>query len=65
MPSADAGSTASRSSLGALRPLAPYALVHRTRIGLALVALIVASGATLVVPIAVRRMISSGSIFWP
>ena len=60
MSSADAGSTASRSSLGALRPLAPYALVHRTRIGLALVALIVASGATLVVPIAVRRMIDYG-----
>ena len=60
MSSADAGSTASRSSLGTLRPLAPYALVHRTRIGLALVALIVASGATLVVPIAVRRMIDYG-----
>ena len=43
-----------------MRPLAPYALVHRTRIGLALVALVVASGATLVVPIAVRRMIDYG-----
>jgi ATP-binding cassette, subfamily B, bacterial len=57
---ADAGSKTSRSSLGALRPLAPYAFAHRTRIGLALVALIVASGATLVVPIAVRRMIDFG-----
>jgi ATP-binding cassette subfamily B protein len=57
---ADAGSKTSRSSLGALRPLAPYAFVHRTRIGLALVALIVASAATLVVPIAVRRMIDFG-----
>src|SRR5271157_1694393 len=57
---ADAGSKASRSSLGALRPLAPYAFVHRTRIGLALVALVVASAATLVVPIAVRRMIDFG-----
>ena len=56
----DAGSKSSRASLGALRPLAPYALVHRTRIGLALVALIVASAATLVVPIAVRRMIDYG-----
>jgi ATP-binding cassette subfamily B protein len=57
---ADAGSKTSRSSLGALRPLAPYAFVHRTRIGLALTALIIASAATLVVPIAVRRMIDFG-----
>ncbi|MGA8444728.1 MAG: ABC transporter transmembrane domain-containing protein [Roseiarcus sp.] len=57
---ADAGSTTSRSSLGALRPLAPYAFVHRTRIGLALTALVIASAATLVVPIAVRRMIDFG-----
>jgi ATP-binding cassette, subfamily B, bacterial len=60
MSSADAGSKRSRVSLGALRPLAPYALVHRTRIVLALIALAVASGATLVVPIAVRRMIDFG-----
>ena len=53
-------SKTSRSSLGALRPLAPYAFVHRVRIGLALVALIIASAATLVVPIAVRRMIDFG-----
>ena len=57
---ADAGSTTSRSSLSALRPLAPYAFVHRTRIGLALTALVIASAATLVVPIAVRRMIDFG-----
>jgi ATP-binding cassette subfamily B protein len=57
---ADAGSKTSRSSLSALRPLAPYAFVHRTRIGLALVAITVASAATLVVPIAVRRMIDYG-----
>ena len=57
---ADAGSKTSRSSLGALKPLAPYAFVHRTRIGLALAALVVASAATLVVPIAVRRMIDFG-----
>ena len=60
MSSADAGSKASRSSLAALRPLAPYAFVHRTRIGLALAALVIASAATLVVPIAVRRMIDFG-----
>jgi ATP-binding cassette subfamily B protein len=57
---ADAGSKKSRVSFGALRPLAPYALVHRTRIALSLVALAVASAATLVVPIAVRRMIDYG-----
>jgi ATP-binding cassette subfamily B protein len=60
MSSADAGSKGSRVSLGALRPLAPYALVHRTRIVLALIALAIASAATLVVPVAVRRMIDYG-----
>ena len=57
---ADAGSKRSRVSLGALKPLAPYAFAHRGRIGLALIALTVASAATLVVPIAVRRMIDFG-----
>jgi ATP-binding cassette, subfamily B, bacterial len=57
---ADLGSKRSRVSLGALKPLAPYALAHRGRIGLALIALTVASAATLVVPIAVRRMIDFG-----
>jgi ATP-binding cassette subfamily B protein len=57
---ADAGSKRSRVSLGALRPLAPYAFAHRGRIGLALIALTIASAATLVVPIAVRRMIDFG-----
>ena len=42
------------------RPLAPYAFAHRGRIALALIALTVASAATLVVPIAVRRMIDFG-----
>jgi ATP-binding cassette, subfamily B, bacterial len=61
MPSAaDVGSKRSRISLGALRPLAPYAFAHRGRIALALIALTVASAATLVVPIAVRRMIDFG-----
>ncbi|HEY1781885.1 MAG TPA: ABC transporter transmembrane domain-containing protein [Roseiarcus sp.] len=60
MSSAANGAKRSRSSLGALRPLAPYALKHRTRIVLALIALSVASGATLVVPVAVRRMIDFG-----
>ena len=57
---ADVGSKRSRVSLGALKPLAPYALAHRGRIGLALIALTVASAATLVVPIAVRGMIDFG-----
>src|SRR5271163_3429607 len=57
---ADVGSKRSRVSLGALKPLAPYAFAHRTRIVLALIALAIASGATLVVPIAVRRMIDFG-----
>src|SRR5277367_7096958 len=60
MSSADTGSKRSRVSLGALKPLAPYAFAHRTRIVLALIALTVASAATLVVPIAVRRMIDFG-----
>ena len=47
-------------SLNALRPLLPYALRHRARIVGALMALLVASGATLVVPIAVRLMIDRG-----
>jgi ATP-binding cassette subfamily B protein len=60
MSSADTGSKRSRASLSALKPLAPYAFAHRTRIVLALVALAIASAATLVVPIAVRRMIDFG-----
>jgi len=57
---ADVGSKRSRVSFGALRPLAPYAFAHRGRIALALIALAIASAATLVVPIAVRRMIDFG-----
>jgi len=47
-------------SLAALKPLLPYALRNKGRIGLALVALTAASAATLTFPIAVRRMIDSG-----
>ena len=60
MSSTDTGSKRSRVSLAALKPLAPYALAHRGRIVLALIALALASAATLVVPIAVRRMIDFG-----
>jgi len=49
-----------RVSLGALRPLLPYALRYRGRIGAALVALVIASLATLVVPVAIRQMIDFG-----
>jgi len=50
----------SRVSLAALRPLLPYALAHRGQVIGALAALVVASAATLVVPVAVRRMIDYG-----
>jgi len=58
-PSAPAA-TKARVSLGALRPLLPYALRHRGRIAAGFVALFVASAATLAVPFAVRRMIDYG-----
>ena len=51
---------APRAPLGALRSVLPYALAHKMRIAAALVALIVASAATLVVPVAVRRMMDFG-----
>ena len=38
----------------------PYALAYKTRIAAALIALVVASAATLVVPVAVRRMMDFG-----
>jgi ATP-binding cassette subfamily B protein len=60
MSSADTGSKRSRVSFTALKPLAPYAFARRGRIVLALIALAIASAATLVVPIAVRRMIDFG-----
>lgn len=61
MPMPDAASAAKpRASLSALRPLLPYALRHRGRIGLAVAALIVASAATLTFPFAVQRMIDYG-----
>ncbi len=56
----DAEAKARRVPLGALKPLLPYALAYRSRIVAALIALIVASAATLVVPLAVRRMVDFG-----
>ncbi|MET0743972.1 MAG: ABC transporter transmembrane domain-containing protein, partial [Microvirga sp.] len=52
--------TASKAPLGALRPLVPYALAYRGRILAAFLALVAASAATLVMPIAVRRVIDFG-----
>ncbi|HZZ59895.1 MAG TPA: ABC transporter transmembrane domain-containing protein [Roseiarcus sp.] len=57
---AAAASKATRAPLGALRPLLPYALAYRGRIIGALIALLIASAATLVVPVAVRRMTDFG-----
>ena len=56
----DTAAAPPRTSLRALIPLLPYAWRYRLRIGAALVALTVASAATLTVPIAVRRMIDHG-----
>jgi ATP-binding cassette subfamily B protein len=57
----DAAAAASRKpKLKPLRLLVPYAMRYRGRAAAALVALLTASIATLVVPIAVRRMIDFG-----
>ena len=60
----EATSTASekkpRPSLRALLPLLPYVARHKAWIAAALTALVVASAATLTVPVAVRRMIDHG-----
>jgi ATP-binding cassette subfamily B protein len=57
---ASAAAKSPRVSLGALRPLLPYALRHRGRMLAGLVALCCASAATLTVPFAVRGMIDHG-----
>ena len=61
MPSPDGRASKSRPApLNNLRPLLPYAFVYRGRIVAALIALALASAATLVVPVAVRRMVDFG-----
>ncbi len=55
-----AGVKAPRGSMKALKPLLPYAYRYRGRIALGILALIVASVATLVVPEAVRRLVDFG-----
>ena len=49
-----------RPDLKALLPILPYAFRHRARIAAALAALTAASAATLVVPLAVRRIVDFG-----
>ena len=49
-----------RNSLASLKPLLPFVLSYKGRIGAAFVALVVASSATLVIPVAVRRVIDFG-----
>ena len=55
-----AGGGRSRVRLGPLRFLLPYALRYKVRLSLAAVAMLCATGATLAVPLAVRRMIDHG-----
>ncbi|MBB3021402.1 ATP-binding cassette subfamily B protein [Microvirga lupini] len=50
----------SKAALSALKPLVPYGLAYKGRIAAALAALVLASAATLIVPIAVRRVIDFG-----
>ncbi len=49
-----------KAALSALTPLVPYGLAYKGRIAAALAALVLASAATLVVPIAVRRVVDFG-----
>jgi ATP-binding cassette subfamily B protein len=51
---------AGRHKLRPLRALLPYLGAYRRQLGLALVALVVAAGATLSLPVAVRQMIDLG-----
>ena len=55
-----AAKSARKAKLRPLKLLVPYVLRYRARAALALIALLTASIATLVVPIAVRRMIDFG-----
>ena len=54
------GALRPKAPLGSLRPLIPFAAVYRGRILAAFLSLLAASGATLVVPIALRRVIDHG-----
>jgi ATP-binding cassette subfamily B protein len=52
--------TKTRPDFRSLSSFWPYALRQKGRIGLALLALVIASGATLTLPLAVRRVIDAG-----
>lgn len=54
------GEARPKAPLGSLRPLIPFAMVYRGRMLAAFLALLAASGATLVVPLALRRVIDHG-----
>jgi len=56
----DDGEAAKRASLRSLETLKPYLLRHKGMLAAALIALLVSAGATLAVPLAVRRMIDLG-----
>jgi ATP-binding cassette subfamily B protein len=49
-----------RPNVSALRPILPYAFRYKARIASALLALTMASAATLVVPVAIRRIVDFG-----
>jgi ATP-binding cassette, subfamily B, bacterial len=55
-----AAETKAKTSLKSLAPLIPFALQHKGRIAAAVVALAVASAATLLIPVAVRRVVDFG-----
>jgi ATP-binding cassette subfamily B protein len=59
-PAAEESTNRFRAILSPLRPLLPYALRYKSTIALAFVALVVAAGATLTLPLAVRGMIDHG-----
>ena len=59
-PPAIAAPTRPKPSLRAIRSLMPYAVRYKGRMAGAFVALTCASGATLVVPVAIRRMMDYG-----
>jgi ATP-binding cassette, subfamily B, bacterial len=59
-PAASETKPRDRVSLSALKPLLPFATRYKGRLLAALIALAIASGATLVIPLAVRRMIDYG-----
>jgi ATP-binding cassette subfamily B protein len=56
----DAAAPPPQTSLRALKPLLPFTLRHKGRIAAGMTALVAASAATLMIPIAVRRVVDFG-----